>query len=312
MTPMRRPLSTLPFFVLAAALAHSACGGPTGGKDATPAKAEVKKDAKGGDAKGPTDAKDPHAAANPHAGMPPMMGTPAPKGPPRDITPSGQTVPETLPGLALAVPSEWEKGQPTNPMRVAQWVLPGPGGDAELVVFRFPGGGGGIEANVARWKGQFQAPEGKTIDDVTTTKTVEAAGLKTTLLDVSGTYVASVTPGADEKHNDADQRMIAAIVEGSGDPFYFKAVGPRKTMDLWAAAFEVMANGFAMPAGAAAPAGAGGDAKAPAAVVPETKAGETVGEAAGKPAGDAKAGDAKAGDAKAGDAKASDAKKGGG
>ena len=308
MTPIRRTLSTLPTVALAVALA-SACGGSTGGQDATPAKSEAKKDAKGGDAKGPaTDAKDPHAALNPHAGMPPMMGggAAAPKGPPRDITPSGETMPEHLSGLTLAVPTEWERGKPTNSMRVAQWVLPGPGGDAELVVFRFPGGGGGIEQNVTRWKGQFQAPEGKTIDDVTTTKTIEAGGLKTTLVDVSGTYVAAVTPGAEEKHNDAEQRMIAAIVEGSGDPFYFKAVGPQKTMDLWASAFETMANGMSKVEAAAPAAGgdaAGGDAKA---------AGDAGAGADAKAGGDAKAGDAKAADPKkAGDAKA-DTKKAGG
>lgn len=273
MTPIRCTLSLL----LAASLA-SACDNSSGTKDAAPAKADAKQ-AKGADAKdgAPADAKDPHAAnphaanphaANPHAGMPPMMGAPsAPKGPPRDVTPSGQTVAETLQGLSLSVPSEWEKGTPTNSMRVAQWVLPGPGGDAELVVFRFPGGGGGIEENVARWKGQFQAPEGKTIDDVTQTKTVEVGGLKTTLVDVSGTYVAAVTPGAEEKHNDANQRMLAAIVEGSGDPFYFKAVGPQATMDLWASAFEAMANGFAAAGDAAkatgeAAAAVGADAKA--------------------------------------------------
>lgn len=254
MIPTRRILPTL----LVVALA-SACDS-SGGKEAAPAKADAK-EAKGDaktdvstEGKGPAN---PHAA-NPHAGMPPMMGAPpAPKGPPRDITPSGQTVAETLPDLTFAVPSEWEKGTPTNSMRVAQWVLPGPGGDAELVVFRFPGGGGGIEQNVARWKGQFQPPEGKSIDDVTVTKTIEGTLVKTTLVDVSGTFVAAVMPGADEKHNDADQRMIAAIVEGSGDPFYFKAVGPRATMDLWAPAFETMAKGFAAAGGGTVSPGAG-------------------------------------------------------
>jgi hypothetical protein len=294
MTPIRCTLSVL----LTVALT-SACDGSPAPKDAAPAKVEAK-DAKGGDAKPDVKAPtNPHAAGNPHAGMPPMMGAAAaPKGPPRDVTPTGVTVAETLPGLAFAVPKEWEKGKPSSNMRLAQWVLPGPGGDGELVVFRFPGGAGGIEANVARWKGQFQAPEGKTIDDVAITKIIEAGGLKTTLLDVSGTYVAAVVPGADEKHDDADQRMIAAIIEGSGDPFYFKAVGPRATMDVWAAAFETMANGLA---GAGVVTGvAGGDAKAD-----DAKAGDTK-------AGDTKAGDPKAADTKAADTKAADTKKAGG
>jgi hypothetical protein len=307
MTPIRSALSTLSSVALIAALA-SACGGSTG-TDAAPAKVDAKKDAKGGDleAGAPTDAKDPHAAVNPHAGMPPMMGASAPKGPPRDVTPSGQTVAETLPGIALAVPSEWEKGKPTNSMRVAQWVLPGPGGDAELVVFRFPGGGGGLEANVSRWKGQFQAPEGKTIDDVTTTTTIEGDGIKITIVDVSGTYVAAVTPGADVKHNDANQRMMAAIVEASGDPFYFKAVGPTATMDLWADAFTTMAKGL-QPVAAPTPGLTQAekeallDAKQAEPGNPDTKAAD-VKAAEAKAAGDAKKADAKKADAKKADTK---------
>jgi hypothetical protein len=273
---------TLPLWLSLALV--GACGGSPGAQDSAPAKVDAK--AKAGKAGGTANAKDPHAAVNPHAGMPPMMGTATvPKGPPRDVTPSGRTAAESLPGLAFAVPSEWEKGEPSSNMRLAQWVLPGPGGDGELVVFRFPGGAGGIEANVARWKGQFQAPEGKTIDDVTVTKTIEAGGVKTTLVDVSGRYVAAVMPGAEEKHDDADQRMLAAIVEGSGDPFYFKAVGPRATMDVWAAAFEAMANGFSGAGTAVVPgsdAAAGGEAKADA-------------KADAKGSGDAKAETKKAG-----------------
>lgn len=245
----------------------------SGTKDAKPAPAAAAK--KADDGKAPTeDAKDaappsnPHAAANPHANMPPMMGAPPkPAGPPRDITPSGETTAETLPDLALAVPKEWEKGTPSNKMRVAQWVLPGPGGDAELVVFRFPGGGGSIEANLTRWKGQFTPPEGKTIDDVSTTKEIAGEGLKTTLVDVSGTYSGGMGSPAPQP----DARMLAAIAEGKGDPYFFKAVGPQKTIDLWAEAYSTMIGSFAV-SGAEAPGGEApsGDAEAKA---PE-KAGE--------------------------------------
>ncbi|MEM7160559.1 MAG: hypothetical protein AAF799_47420 [Myxococcota bacterium] len=220
-----------------------------------PAAAAKQGDAKTPDAKTPTPphgaanphaAASPHGAANPHGGgMPPMAKPKKPMGPPRDVTPSGEVAAETVPGLTFSVPKEWEKGTPSNSMRVAQWVLPGPGGDAELVVFRFPGGAGGVEANLNRWKGQFTPPEGKTIDDVTTTKKVEGKGVSTTQVDVTGTYVAAMTPGSEQKHNESGSRMLAAIVEGSGDPFFFKVVGPKATMDVWAAPFETMVTTFA-------------------------------------------------------------------
>jgi hypothetical protein len=164
----------------------------------------------------------------------------APKGPPREVKPSGATREEKLAELTVSVPAEWEAGAPSGPMRIAQLVLPGPGGDAELVIYRFKGGAGGVEENIARWKKQFVPPEGKSIDDVTTVTKGRAGALATTTVDISGRYVAAVSPGSPETHDEPDYRMLVAIVEGSGDPFFFKAVGPSKTMELWKAAFDAM------------------------------------------------------------------------
>jgi len=250
-------------------------------KEASPKAAHAKKGdaskgaANKGDGKTTSHGSNPHAKApNPHGGaapagphgsakMPPMMKKTV-LGPPREVTPSGDVTPATLTGLTLAVPKEWESNPPSSSMRLAQWIMPGPGGDAELVVYRFPGGGGGVTANIDRWKGQFQPPEGKTIDDVSKLTSIDGeGGLKTTLVDVTGTYVAAVVPGGDEKHNSSEYRMFAAVVEGSGDAYYFKAVGPSKTVGLWAEPFSAMITTFKV-ATAAKGAAAAGDAPKPA------------------------------------------------
>ena len=199
---------------------------PSAAKEDKPAKAEAK-----GNPHAKAEAKNPHAGlkGGPHSGM----AKPKPKGPPRDITPSGEVTEETIKELVLGIPKEWEK-QPAGGMRVAQWTIPGPGGDGECVVFRFPGGAGGVEANIKRWKGMFKPPEGKTIDDISKTTDFKAGDLKVTLVDVTGHYVAAVRPGEDAKHDESDYRMLAAIIEGQGDPFFLKTTGPQKTLDLWA------------------------------------------------------------------------------
>lgn len=189
---------------------------------------DVAKDEKKADAKRP----------DPHAGL--QKAAPKEKGPPRDITPSGKTREEKVAELVLAVPEEWETGQVTSQMRLAQYTVPGPGGDAELVVFRFPGGAGGVQANIDRWKGQFKPPEGKTIDDVTKTSSFEAGKLKITLVDVTGHYAAPERPGSPTMVDEPDYRMLSAIIEGSGDAFFLKALGPGKTLDVWSKAFEDM------------------------------------------------------------------------
>lgn len=227
-----------PIASLALALSLLGCNEPPA---APPAKSEAKAKTDGA-AKVETKAHGDTAKSppNPH-GASTATGPAAPakpKGPPRDITPSGEMRDEKAAELAFKVPAEWETLPVTSPMRVAQFVVPGPGGDAEMVVFRFAGGAGGIDANIARWKGQFVAPEGKTVDDLGKTSTFEVGKLKVTLVDITGRYNAPERPGSTTMVDEADQRMIAAIVEGSGDAFFFKLLGASKTVDLWAQPFE--------------------------------------------------------------------------
>jgi hypothetical protein len=233
---MRRIPFLVPVLALATGMAF-ACGT---GVTQTPAKDDGKssdRKAEAGDdkkAEKKADAKRP----DPHAGLKPAA--PKEKGPPRDITPSGKTRAETVAELVLPVPEEWETGTVTSQMRLAQYTVPGPGGDAELVVFRFPGGAGGVQANIDRWKGQFKPPEGKTIDDMTKTSSFEAGKLKVTLVDVTGHYAAPERPGSPTMVDEPDYRMLSAIIEGSGDAFFLKALGPSKTLDVWSKPFEDM------------------------------------------------------------------------
>ncbi len=161
-----------------------------------------------------------------------------PAGPPRDIKPSGEFSEAKLAEVMVSMPKEWEPAPTAKPPRVAQWVIPGPGGDGEMLVFRFKGGAGGVEANLNRWKGQFQPPEGKTLDDIAQVKESTVGNLKITRLDISGKFVAAVRPGAKERRDDENFRMLAAIIEGEGDPFFLKGIGPKATMDIWAEHFD--------------------------------------------------------------------------
>jgi hypothetical protein len=76
-----------------------------------------------------------------------------------------------------------------------------------VIVYYLGGGGGSVEANLQRWTSQFQS----TTDPVRTTATVN--GLKLTSLDVGGTYVADMRPGASERYNKPGFRMRATVVE---------------------------------------------------------------------------------------------------
>ena len=116
----------------------------------------------------------------------------------------------------------------------------GDGADGELVVFYFgPGQGGSVEANIDRWVGQFGQPDGSSSKDKAKTTKSEASGMTVTFVDLVGTYQAPIMPGAPEHHNSPGYRLQAAVVETPGGPWFFKLVGPEKTIDKWAESFNL-------------------------------------------------------------------------
>src|SRR5215470_9604937 len=70
-------------------------------------------------------------------------------------------------GLRFAVPSGWERVQPTSPMRAAQFRIPRAGRkqeDGELLLFGYSPRKGGSASDLAeRWYAQFTQPDGKVL-----------------------------------------------------------------------------------------------------------------------------------------------------
>jgi hypothetical protein len=143
--------------------------------------------------------------------------------------------------LAYTTPPGWQKQPVASSMRVAEFALPraqGDGEDAQLVVYYFGGSGGSVDANLDRWVGQMQQPDGKPTSAVARKQTRTVNGLTVTLLDVSGTYVAEMAPGASERHNKPNYRLRAGVVETTSGPYFIKLTGPAKTIAKWESAFE--------------------------------------------------------------------------
>jgi len=166
----------------------------------------------------------------------------------KNEAPQGEEVPLAKNVTALAskgeptftVPAGWVQEQPSSSMRKAQYKLPGEGGagDAELAVFT--GIGGSAEQNIERWIGQFKGPGGASPKDSAKISSREISGYKVTFLDVSGTFDASTMApamgaGAAEKEN---YRLLAAVIEGSGAPYFLKLTGPKDTVTRWEKSFD--------------------------------------------------------------------------
>ena len=191
------------------------------------------------------------AGGNPHAGMDMSGGAGGGMGASGGPV-AEQTGPRTLEKLpdgrlgmgpfSLAAPAGWTEKPITSSMRAADFVLSAEkGAEAELIVYYFgEGGAGGVQANLDRWLEQFQQPGGKPSKDVAKVEKATFAGQETTIVTVSGRYVATSMPGAGDPIDKADQALLAAIVASPKGPYYFKLVGAKKTVDANAAKVRAM------------------------------------------------------------------------
>lgn len=156
--------------------------------------------------------------------------------------------PVTLDGLTSNAPAAWKETPTGSSMRFKQFTVPkvkGDEHDAELVIFYFgPGQGGAADANMARWKGMFVPPEGKKIDDVSKVETIQVNGVKTTILDVRGTYKWKPAPMAPQEELRPNHRMIGVVFESEKGPYFMRFVGPEKTVDKNKKDFDRWLRGF--------------------------------------------------------------------
>jgi hypothetical protein len=146
-------------------------------------------------------------------------------------------------GLRFRVANDWTRVPAPSDMRAAQFRVPRAGSDAEdgeLVLFFFgTGQGGSAEQNVVRWTGQFIQPDGTPSKDaaVVTIRTVN--GLKQTSVDVGGTYKPAPMGGAGGAEK-SGWRLLGAVVEGQGGPWFWRLTGPNATVAAAKPQFEAL------------------------------------------------------------------------
>ena len=143
--------------------------------------------------------------------------------------------------LKFDVPAGWTAEAPSSSMRIAEFTLAKVDGDAEaakLTVFFFGATqGGSAQANIDRWIGQMTQPDGRASKDVAKTSTLTSHGLPISLVDVTGTYTAEVSPGSAEHLNKPGFRQCAGVVTTPGGPYFVKLTGPAQTVERWQASY---------------------------------------------------------------------------
>jgi hypothetical protein len=173
---------------------------------------------------------------------PPMGGAPGMGGQSATQAMAGMVRPggEGEQAVAWAAPKSWVSEPPANPMRKAQYKVPGAGGDAECVVFYFgPGQGGDPQSNAERWASQFANADGTPATSAMKTRVASVNGMKVTYVETKGTYLAGSMSGT-EVAKKPNYALLGAIVEGPDANWFVKLTGPEATVSAQKAAFESM------------------------------------------------------------------------
>jgi hypothetical protein len=128
-------------------------------------------------------------------------------------------------------------------MRVASYAVPVAEGDTQMGecgVFYFGGGqGGSVEDNIQRWVGQFETniPPSRSQKEVN--------GIKVTLVQIAGTYLAPGGPMMQSTGSKENFRLLGAIAEAPQGVVFFKFTGPAKTVAAAEEEFNELVGSFA-------------------------------------------------------------------
>lgn len=141
-------------------------------------------------------------------------------------------------GLDVTVPRGWQEEASSASMRMGTFRLQRAEGDPEDAEVSVIPAMGSEEANIDRWRRQ-QFKENP--EPVTATR--EVPGMKLTTTEMEGTFLTAGGPKP-------GTRLWGAIVRLSGadNLIFFKAWGPKATMEKWKSSFEELAASL-KPAG---------------------------------------------------------------
>ncbi len=132
--------------------------------------------------------------------------------------------------LKWTAPTRWQTG-PEKPMRAATYLIPAAAGDgegAECAVFA--GIGGGVQANIDRWIGQFEQPDGGASAAKAKQKKETINGFQVTTVDLTGTFAGGGMAMGQPATKKPGYRLLGAIVESPQGEIFFKLTGPAKTV----------------------------------------------------------------------------------
>ena len=144
--------------------------------------------------------------------------------------------------LALSVPGEWPVVKPRNRIVKHEFSIPAAAGDKEPGRMTIMSAGGSVDANIARWVGQFRTPAGKPLgDDDKKIEKKELGELEVHLVDLTGEFQDQPRGPFGPTVARPDYRMLAAIIHvKKSSTWFIKLYGPKQTVQAAHKQFQAM------------------------------------------------------------------------
>ena len=155
-----------------------------------------------------------------------------------DVEASSRNSPDNLGGqvevggILMTSPSEWESKPHGSSLIAAEFSLPRAEGDDTDARLTISTAGGTVEANIERWKGQFD-PQPQTASQ----EEIDVAEMEVAIVDFTGDFNDQRGPFAPAVKRPG-YRMIAAVIPAKGQLHFIKATGPKNTIAMHADAIH--------------------------------------------------------------------------
>jgi hypothetical protein len=148
-------------------------------------------------------------------------------------------------GHKSTTPATWVAEKPANFLRLIQFKLAKQGDDkedAEVIVFHNITGS--AKANIDRWKAQFRAPEGKTIDDVSKVSMFKVGDNDVHRLEAQGIYTATPTRDNPKPAAKSGYKGVFYQFETADKVYQIRLVGPTKTVEHYQKGYDEWIKNF--------------------------------------------------------------------
>ena len=152
----------------------------------------------------------------------------------------------TLDGLKSITPANWKAEKPANRLRSHQFKLPRAAGDKEdAELFIMPDMQGTVQENFARWKELFVPPPDGPKDAAAKEGKFQVGKATIHTIDLRGTYYVKHIPiDVAVKEVRPDYRMLGVFWESKDAKIAIRMIGPKKTVESYAKAFDAWLKSF--------------------------------------------------------------------